>query len=197
MNITTDQIKELRDSTGVSVMQCKKALEEASGDMEKAKIILRKISKLSADKKSERTLGAGTLVSYIHSNGTVGAMLELLCETDFVARNEDFKALGRDLAMHIVAQAPEYLKIEDIPEEAKATAKDLFAKEAEEEAQNKPKEIKDKIIEGKLNSYLKEKVLLDQAFIKNPEMTIKGLLDGATQKFGERTEIGRFVRFSI
>lgn len=197
MNITTDQIKELRDATGVSVMQCKKALEEASGDIEKAKIILRKISKISADKKSERSLGAGAVISYIHSNGSVGAMLELLCETDFVARNEDFRSLGHDIAMHVAAQAPEFLKLEDIPAEAKATAKELFEKEASEEASNKPKEIVEKVIEGKLNAYLKEKVLMDQPFIKNPEITIKSLLDEATQKFGERTEIGRFVRFSI
>lgn len=197
MNITTADIKELRDATGVSVMQCKKALEEAGGDMEKAKIILRKISKISADKKAERSLGAGAVVSYIHSSGTVGAMVELLCETDFVARNEDFKALGHSIAMHIAAQAPEYLRLEDIPEDAKSKARDLFMQEAEEEGGNKPKDIKEKIVEGKLGSYLKEKVLLDQPFIKNQDITIKGLLDEATQKFGERTEIGKFVRFAI
>lgn len=197
MNITTTEIKELRDATGVSVMQCKKALEEADGDMEKAKIILRKISKVAADKKSERTLGAGAVISYVHSNGTVGAMVELFCETDFVAKNEDFKSLGHSIAMHIAAQAPEYLRMEDIAEEAKTKARDLFLQEAEEEGGNKPKEIKEKIVEGKLSAYLKEKVLLDQPFIKNPDVTIKGLLDEATQKFGERTEIGKFVRFAI
>ena len=150
MNITTEQIKELRDATGVSVMQCKKALEEASGDMEKAKIILRKISKQSADKKAGRSLGAGTVASYIHSNGTVGAMVELLCETDFVARNEDFKTLARDITMHITAMDPENLE-----------------------------------------------ELLNQEFIKSPDKTIKNLIEEAIQKFGEKTEIGRFVRFSI
>jgi elongation factor Ts len=194
MNITTEQIKELRESTGVSVMQCKKALEESGGDMEKAKIVLHKISKLSADKKADRTLGAGAVVSYIHNNGSVGAMVELLCETDFVARNDDFKALGRDLAMHIAALAPEYLKMEDIKEEDKVKARELFEKDI---AENKPKEIRDKIIEGKLSSYFGEKVLLEQAFIKNPEVKIQSLIEQATQKFGERTEIGRFTRFSI
>ena len=150
MNITTEQIKELRDATGVSVMQCKKALEEAGGDLEKAKIILRKISKQSADKKATRTLGSGTVVSYIHNNGSVGAMVELLCETDFVARNEEFKTLTKDIAMHITAMDPENLE-----------------------------------------------ELLGQEFIKSPEKTIKNLIEEATQKFGERTEIGRFVRFSI
>lgn len=191
--ITTEQIKELRDATGVSVMQCKKALEEAGGDMEKAKIILRKISKQSADKKSGRTLGAGVISSYIHGNGSVGTMVELLCETDFVARNEDFKLLARDIAMHITALAPEYLKMEDVKEEDKAKAKELF----EKELAGKPKEIHDKIMEGKLSSYFGEKVLLEQAFIKNPEVSIRALVEQANQKFGERTEIGRFVRFSI
>lgn len=191
--ITTEQIKELRDATGVSVMQCKKALEEAGGDMEKAKIILRKISKQSADKKSGRTLGAGVISSYIHGNGSVGTMVELLCETDFVARNENFKLLARDIAMHITALAPEYLKMEDVKEEDKAKAKELF----EKELAGKPKEIHDKIMEGKLSSYFGEKVLLEQAFIKNPEVSIRALVEQANQKFGERTEIGRFVRFSI
>jgi elongation factor Ts len=192
--ITTEQIKELRDATGVSVMQCKKALEEAGGDMEKAKIILRKISKQAADKKVGRTLGAGTVASYIHGNGSVGAMIELLCETDFVARNDDFKALARDLAMHITALAPEYLKMEDVKEEDKTKAKELFEKDLDEK---KPKEIRDKIMEGKLSAYFGEKVLLEQAFIKNPEVSVHNLVEQANQKFGERTEIGRFVRFSI
>ena len=192
--ITTEQIKDLRDATGVSVMQCKKALEEAGGDSEKAKIILRKISKQSADKKAGRSLGAGTIVSYIHSNGSVGAIMELLCETDFVARNEEFKALARDIAMHITALAPEYLKIEYIKEEEKTRAKELFEKDIDS---SKPKEIRDKIIEGKLSAYFGEKVLLEQAFIKNPEINIRALVDQANQKFGERMEIGRFARFSI
>lgn len=194
MNITTEQIKELRDETGVSVMQCKKALEEAGGDTEKAKIILRKVSKQAADKKGGRTLGSGTVASYVHGNGSVGSLVELLCETDFVARNEEFKTIARDIAMHITALAPEYLKMEDIKEEDKTRAKELFEKEMEA---GKPKEIRDKIMEGKLSAYFGEKVLLEQAFIKNPEINIRTLVEQATQKFGERTEIGRFVRFSI
>lgn len=193
MEITTNQIKELRDETSVSVMQCKKALEEANGDLEKAKIILRKISKQSADKKSARTLGAGVVASYIHNNGSVGAMVELLCETDFVARNEEFKALAKDIAMHITAQVPEYLKTEDVKEEDKIKARELF----EEEVADKPREMRDKIVENKLSTYFGEKVLLEQAFIKNPDISIRMLVEQAIQKFGERTEIGRFVRFSI
>ncbi len=193
MNITTEQIKELRDATGVSVMQCKKALEEAQGDFEKAQIILRKVSKQAADKKSDRTLASGAVVSYIHNNGTVGALVELLCETDFVARNEDFKALGRDIAMHVAAQAPEFLKMSDVKEEDKVKAKELFEKETE----GKSEDMKEKIIEGKLSSYFSDKVLMEQSFIKNPEIKISTLVEQGSQKFGERTEIGRFVRFSI
>lgn len=193
MNIGTEQIKELREATGVSVMQCRKALEESGGDIEKAKIILHKISKQSADKKSDRTLSSGSVASYIHNNGSVGAMVELLCETDFVARNEEFRALAREIAMHVAALAPEFLKIEDVREEDKAKALELFEKEAE----GKPQEIRDKIIAGKLSSYFGEKALLTQNFIKNPELTIQSLLEQASQKFGERTEIGRFARLSI
>jgi len=193
MEITTEIIKKLRDETGVSVMQCKKALEEAGGDLEKAKIILRKISKQSADKKSARTFGSGLVVSYVHGNGSVGALVELLCETDFVARNEEFAVLAKDIAMHVTALAPEYLKMEDVKEEDKIKAKELF----EKDLGDKTKEIRDKILEGKLSAYFGEKVLLEQAFIKNPEIKIKSLIEQAVQKFGERTEIGRFVRFSI
>lgn len=193
MEITTEIIKKLRDETGVSVMQCKKALEEAGGDLEKAKIILRKISKQSADKKAARALGSGVVVSYIHGNDSVGTMLELLCETDFVAKNDEFKAVAKDIAMHITALAPEYLKMEDIKEEDKVKVKELF----EKDLGDKPKEMRNKILEGKLAAYFSEKVLLEQAFIKNPEIKISSLVEQATQKFGERTEIGRFVRFSI
>lgn len=193
MEITTEIIKKLRDETGVSVMQCKKALEEAGGDLEKAKIILRKISKQSADKKAARALGSGVVVSYIHGNDSVGTMLELLCETDFVAKNDEFKAVAKDIAMHITALAPEYLKMEDIKEEDKVKVKELF----EKDLGDKPKEMRNKILEGKLAAYFGEKVLLEQAFIKNPEIKISSLVEQATQKFGERTEIGRFVRFSI
>jgi elongation factor Ts len=194
MEITTEIIKKLRDDTGVSVMQCKKALEEAGGDLEKAKIILRKISKQAADKKATRTLGSGAVASYIHTSGNVGSLVELLCETDFVARNEDFKALARDIAMHITAMAPEFVKMEDVKDEDKTKAKELFAESMDK---SKPQEMQDKIMEGKLSAYFGEKVLLEQAFIKNPEVKIKTLIDEANQKFGERTEIGRFVRFSI
>jgi elongation factor Ts len=191
--ITTEQIKELRDKTGVSVMQCKKALEEAGGDMEKAQVILRKISKAQADKKADRVFGAGIIQSYIHSSGTIGAMVELVCETDFVSKNEDFKALARDIAMHATASGAEFLKASEIKEEDQRAAKEVFAGEVE----GKPENIKAQILEGKLKAYFAEKTLLDQPFIKNPDITIQGLVDQAIQKFGEKIEIARFVRFSV
>ncbi|MBU1046463.1 elongation factor Ts [Patescibacteria group bacterium] len=191
--ITTEQIKDLRDRTGISIMQCKKALEEAGGDMEKAIILLSKKSKQIAEKKSDRTLGSGVIQSYIHAGGSAGALIELFCETDFVAKNEDFKALGYDIAMQVTATAPLFLKREDISEEAVDKAKEVFQKEVED----KPEEMRDKILEGKLDAHFKDKVLLEQEFIKDPSKKISTLIEEGTQKFGEKIEIGKFVRFSI
>jgi elongation factor Ts len=193
MEITTDLIKSLRDLTGVSVMQCKKALEEAGGDVEKAKIILQKHSAIAAGKKGDRTLAAGTVGVYLHNNGQIGAMVELCSETDFVSKNADFVALARDLAMHVSAASPKFLTMADIGEEDKKNASEVFAKEAE----GKPEEIKAKIIEGKLQSFFADQVLLEQTFIKNPDQTINALLQSAIQKFGEKIEITRFARFSV
>jgi elongation factor Ts len=189
--VTTDLIKELRDATGVSVMQCKKALEEAGGDKEKALVILKKKGAEAAAKKGDRTLNATQIAAYIHSTGTVGVMVELACETDFVAKNPEFKALAYDIAMHIAATKPEFLKKEDITEESKKLAESVFAAEVE----GKPEAMKAKILEGKLAAYFSERVLVDQPFIKNPELTIAGLVSSAVQKFGEKIEIVRFTRY--
>jgi elongation factor Ts len=190
--VTTDTIKELRDRTGVSVMQCKKALEEAGGDIEKALIILKKKGADSVAKKGDRTLASGAIAAYVHSTGSVGTMVELACETDFVAKNPEFKQLAYDIAMHVAAQNPEFLKVEDITAEARALAASVFEKEVE----GKKADMKEKILAGKLDAYFAERVLLNQPFIKNPETTIAGLVAAAVQKFGEKTEIVRFVRFS-
>jgi elongation factor Ts len=191
--ITTEQIKELRDATGISVMQCKKALEEAEGNMEKAIVILQKKSGELAAKKSDRTFNAGTVQAYAHGTGRVATIVELLCETDFVSGNDEFKALARDIAMHITASNPKFLKKEDITEDARALAKEVFMKEVE----GKPKDMQDKILEGKLATYFGEMVLLDQPFIKNPEQTIEALVQAASQKFGEKIAIARFERFAV
>ncbi len=189
--VTTDLIKELREATGVSVMQCKKALEEAGGDKEKALVILKKKGADAAAKKGDRTLNAVAIQSYVHSTGVVGVMVELACETDFVARNPEFTALARDIAMHIAAAKPEFVKREDITEEARKVAESVFAAEVE----GKPEAMKAKILEGKLAAYFGERVLMEQSFIKNPELTIAGLISQAVQKFGEKIELTRFVRF--
>jgi len=192
-NITTEQVKELRDKTGVSVMQCKKALDEANGDIEKAEILLRKKSKEIAEKKASRDLGAGVVSSYIHNNGSVGSLVELLCETDFVAKNEEFKELARNIAMQVAATETDFLSKEDIKEDDKKKVLEILQKEVED----KPAEMRDKILEGKLDAYFRDRVLLEQAYIKNPELKIGDLIQSAVQKFGERTEIGRFVKFNI
>jgi len=193
MQITTDLVKELRDLTGISVMQCKKALEEADGNKEKALVLLRKKGASVAAKKADRELKAGTVASYVHAGGTIGAMVVLSCETDFVSGNEEFKTLARDLAMQVAATAPEYASLEAIPEEAKQAAREVF----EKEVKDKPKEMQGKILEGKLASYFKEKTLLDQPFIKDGERTVRDLVDGAIQKFGEKIAVANFVRVSL
>ena len=193
MAITTEDIKELRDATGVSIMQCRKALEEAEGDMGKAVIILRKASSSIAAKKADRELNAGAVSAYVHSNGTVGAMVTLSCETDFVSKNPEFVALARDIAMHIVASNPLVVRSEEMPKDVIEKAKEVFAKEAE----GKPGGVRDKIIAGKLKEYLSERVLLEQAFIKDTDTTIRGLIESATQKFGEKIEVREFSRFSV
>ena len=193
MSISLDDVKKLREETGVSIMQCKKALEEAQGDFEKARVILRKVSAQIAEKKADRDLGAGAIGVYLHNGNTVAGVVVLACETDFVAKNEEFANLAKELAMHVAAMAPQYLTKEDVSEEDVAAAKEVF----QEEVADKPAEMQEKIMQGKIDSYLKDKVLTDQAFIKDPSKTIQDMISEATQKFGERVEITRFERFSV
>ena len=193
--ITTEEIKALRDKTGISVMQCKKALEEAQGDAQKALAILQSKGKEIASKKGQRSLGAGIIASYIHNNGAVGAMVELSCESDFVAKNDEFKALAYDIAMHSAALNPKFVSHTHIGEAERATIATLFAEEVAKSG--KPKDIQAKMLEGKLGTYFKEQTLLDQPFVKNPDITVGGLIDGAIQKFGERIEVARIARFSV
>lgn len=192
MAISTENIKELRDRTGVSIMQCKKALEEAEGDMEKALVLLRKKSGDSAAKKADRELGAGTVAAYVHSSKDVGAMVVLACETDFVSKNPEFTQIAYDIAMHAAATNPQFVSRDEVTDEAVAAARSVF----EDEAKDKPEAMREKIVTGKMDSYLQEQVLLEQPFIKNPDQTIQDLVEQATQKFGERIEISDCVRFS-
>lgn len=192
-----DQIKSLRDETGVAVMQCKKALEDAGGDMEKARMALRKKSGEIAAKKSERALDSGVVAAYIHGNGSVGAMVELGCETDFVAKNEDFRKLAYEIAMHVAAFRPKFLNQAEITDEDKEKAKAFFAEEVEKTMTGKPEAIKEKALQGKMDVYFKEMVLVDQPYVKDGEITVGELVKGAVQKFGENTEIIRFSRFAV
>ena len=191
--ISTELIKELREQTGVSIMQCKKALEGAGGDMAKALVILRNSSSGASAKKADRIFKAGTIQAYVHANGTVATMVELDCESDFVSDNDDFKALARDIAMHVTATNPKFIRREDVTEADVKAAREVF----EAEVKGKPEAVRAKILEGKLSAYFSEMVLMDQPFIKNPEVTIQGLIDAAVQKFGEKTAVGRFIRFKI
>ncbi len=191
--ISADTVKELRDKTGVSVMQCKKALEEANGNMEKALEILSRKSADIARKKGDRALGAGSVAAYVHGNGQIGSLVLLSCETDFVSKNEEFKVLARDIAMHAAATRPEYVSREDVSPAALAQLRDVFAPEAAD----KPENIREKVIEGKINSRLAELVLLEQPFIKDDSKTIQGVIDAASQKFGERIVVSKCVYFSV
>jgi len=190
---STEEIKELRDATGVSIMQCKKALEEAGGDMEKAKVILRKSSAAIAAKKSDRDLGSGVASAYTHAGGAVVGAIVLSCETDFVAKNEDFSKLAYDIAMHVAAMNPQFLRKEDVQESDVAAAKSVF----EEEAKDTPAEMREKIVQGKMDSFLGERVLMDQAFVKDSSKTIRDLIQEATQKFGENIAVTRFERLNV
>jgi len=193
--VTMDQVKELRDMTGVSVMQCKKALEEAQGDKDKAIEILKRKSKDIAGKKGDRTLGSGTIQSYIHLGGAVGSMVLLSSETDFVSKNEEFKKLAYDIAMHIAAANPEFVSREEVSEETVNDLKKVFEEEAKASGKTDPA-VKEKVVLGKLNTYFAERALLEQPFVKNGDVTVGALVDEAVQKFGERIEISRFARFS-
>ncbi len=193
MEITSDQIKALRDETGISVMQCKKALEEAQGDMDKARIILKKKRSEAAEKKSDRILGAGAIGSYVHNTNEVAAMVILSSETDFVAKNAEFVALARDIAMHVAAMGPKFISREELDETAIQKAREVFAAEIAD----KPAEMQEKIMEGKLAAYFKDQILLEQPFVKNPEQTIAEMVNGAIQKFGEKVTVTQITRLSV
>ncbi|HCU70128.1 MAG TPA: elongation factor Ts [Candidatus Moranbacteria bacterium] len=192
---TLEQIKNLRERTGAGIVEVKKALEEAKGDDNLAVEILRKRGQEKAMKKSDRVAGEGVIASYIHSNGRVGAMVKLLCETDFVGRNKEFKALAQDIAMHITAANPKYLKPEDVDSGILDKEREIWTAQLAEE--KKPKEIMDKILEGKEKKFREENALLTQSFIKNPDQTIGELLTEKISKIGENIQIGDFSRFEL
>lgn len=193
--ITAQQIKELREKTGAGVSDVKKALEESGGDMDKAfKRIEHRFGSI-AEKKSGRETKAGLIESYLHSNGRIGAMLELFCETDFVSRSSDFKELAHGLAMHIAAMRPVYLSLETVPKELWLAEKNRL--EEETGGLNKPDQLREKIVVGKLKSYFAPISFLEQPFVKNQDKTVGEVIKEAVGKFGENVKIGRFVRFEF
>lgn len=195
MAITIEDIKQLRDATQVSVAECKNALKESGGDFERAVEILRKRGTLKAQAKESRAVGSGIIEAYVHLGGRVGVLLEIRCETDFVARNEGFKALARDIAMQIAAMSPVCVKPEDIPTDIIARERRIW--EESMGLQNKPSELREKIILGKEQSYYKEACLLQQSFIKNEDISVQQLIDEAIARLGENIQVARFSRFEI
>lgn len=193
--VSIDDVQKLRKQTFAPVMECKKALEEAKGDISKASEILKKKGELRAEKKQDNDTESGIIEAYIHSNNQLGALVELRCETSFVANNSDFKKLAYDLAMHITALNPQYISSQEIPEEIIKEKKKEYFEEFKES--NKPPEIIKKIVDGKFEKEFQEVCLNKQIFIKDETKNIEQLIQEAVAKFGENIEIGRFIRFKI
>jgi elongation factor Ts len=195
MDITADAVKKLREKTGVGLMDCKEALKNSNGDMEKAVDFRREKGLAKLQKRMGRIASEGSVAAYIHTGGKVGAMVEINCETDFVAKTDQFQNFVKDVAMQITASNPLYVKREDIPAEHIEKEKTIYRNQALESG--KPEKIVDKIAEGKLEKFYQEVCLVEQTFIKNPDMTIKDLLEELLVKTGEKIVINRFVRFQL
>lgn len=190
-----EQIKALREKTGAGIVDVKKAFDEAGGDEAKAILILRKRGQDKALKKSDREALEGIVVAYIHSNNSIGSLVKLSCETDFVARNEEFRELGRDIAMHIVALAPQYVRPEDVPSELIEKEKVIWR--AQLATEGKPAEMIDKIMSGKEDKFRRDSALLTQSFVKDPSKTVGELITEKIHKIGENIQVGNFVRYEM
>lgn len=195
MDITAEMVKELRQRTGIGVMECKKALKESKGDIEKAIVILRKKGYARAKDKMSRDTAEGIVGSYIHLNGKIGVLIEVNCESDFVSSNDEFKELVKNIAIHIAASEPEYLSSEDIPQEVLEEEKEIIREQFKDS--KKPPEIIEKIIQGKIGKFNEEVCLLDQPFIKDDKISIKELVASHVAKFGENIRIKKFARFEL
>jgi elongation factor Ts len=195
MEITAALVKELRERTGAGMMECKKALVEARGDIAEAEVVLRKHGIASAGKKASRATKQGLIGSYIHAGGQLGVMVEVNCESDFVARTDIFQELVHDVAMHIAAADPKWLRREDVPETVVAKEKDIARERARNEG--KPDKILDKIVDGRLAKFYEEVCLLEQPFVKEATLTIEQLVKTKIAKLGENIAIARFVRFKV
>lgn len=195
MEISAQMVKELRERTGAGMMDCKSALMEANGDMEKAIEILRKKGLAKAAKKAGRETKEGLIISYVHHNGKLGVLVELNCETDFVARTDEFKELGNKIAMHIAAMAPKWVKREDVPAEIIEKEKEIYREQLKDSG--KPAHVIEKIIEGKLESFFQENCLLEQKYALDQTITIKEMIQQAIAKIGENIQVSRFVRLMV
>lgn len=195
MQIDAKQVKELREKTGAGMMDCKEALAECSGDAEKAIDHLRSKGLADLAKKSGRATNEGLVSSYIHAGGRIGVLVQVNCETDFVARNEDFQAFGRDIAMHVAASTPLWVSRDDVPSEVVEHELSIYKAQAADTG--KPEEIQQKIAEGRLEKYYKEVCLLEQPFVKDPDITVEQLLGEMVAKLGENMTVQRFARFEI
>ena len=195
MAISADQVKALREATGAGMMDSKRALEATNGDIEKAKDWLRTKGIAKAGAKSSRTAREGTIATYVHHNHQLGVLLELNSESDFVARNEEFKHLAHEIAVHIAAAEPRYLRREDVPKDVLDRERAIFEAQANE--QKKPPQVVEKIVQGKLNDFYKREVLLDQPFAKDDKRTVDQMLKEGIAKLGENITISRFARFKV
>lgn len=195
MAITAAQVKELRDRTGAGMMDCKKALEETGGDMEAAIDLLRSRGAAKAAKRDDKSANEGVIGTYVHHSGKVGVMVELNCETDFVANTDDFRGLASDLAMHIAAARPIAVSTDAIDAEEIERERAVYMAQVEEEG--KPENIREKIVEGKLGKWFKDVALMEQPFVKDPDKTVADLVTEVSAKTGEKIEVAQFARFSI
>src|SRR3954451_7676464 len=193
MAITAEQVKKLRDATGAGMMECKAALTEANGDADAAMTLLRKRGLATAAKKAGRTTSEGLIGHYIHMGGKIGVLVEINCESDFVARTDKFQELTKEIAMHIAAANPTYVRREDVPADVIAREKDIY----KDQVKDKPANVIDKIVDGKLNSYYQQFCLLEQASVRDPNVTIQQLVQDAIRILGENITISRFTRMKV
>lgn len=193
MSVSAQEVKELRDKTGAGMMDCKEALVEADGDQEKAMTLLREKGKAAAEKKRSRTANEGVIAYYVHGDNKIGVLVELNCETDFVARNEDFQELGREIAMQVAAMDPMVVRPEDLPEEVIEREKDIYAKHAAD----KPDHVVEKIVEGKMEKFYSKACLMEQEYIRDSDKTIRDLVNEMVAVVGEKIKVARFERMEV
>lgn len=195
MEINASQVKELRERSGAPMMECKSALQEAKGDLEAAHRILRQRGQATAAKRSAKTTSEGMVGSYIHGGGRIGVLIEVNCETDFVARTEDFQSLVKDLAMHIAATDPRFIDRDEVTEAVMAEEREIYKQQAK--ASGKPDAVVDKIVAGKMEKFYQEFCLMEQPFVRDPNTSVKEVLHGVIAKTGENIRVRRFVRFVL